>query len=119
MVVNTPIPCRPSVQIDQPADRGTCVIGGRLKLIRANDGKGGLDGCEGASFAGLQEAEQVLVVDGFLAVGGFEEASVDFVALVEVERVAKFFETVGQGATAGVLAEDELGVARANGFGSH
>jgi hypothetical protein len=43
----------------------------------------------------------------------------DFVELVAVERVAEFFETVGEGATAGVFAEDELGVARANGFRSH
>jgi hypothetical protein len=33
--------------------------------------------------------------------------------------VAEFFETVAKGVTAGVFAEDELGVARANGFGSH
>jgi len=67
----------------------------------------------------LQEAEQILVVDGFLAVGKFGEAGVDFVELVAVERVAESFETVGQSVTAGVFAEDELGVARANGFGSH
>src|SRR3984957_21312551 len=67
----------------------------RLKLIRANDGKGGLDGCDGDRFAGLQEAEQVLVVDGFLAVGESDEAGVDFVELVAVERVAEFLETVG------------------------
>ena len=67
----------------------------RLKLIRANDGKGGLDSCDRDCFAGLQEAEQVLVVDGFLAVGEFGEARVDFVELVALERVAEFFETVG------------------------
>jgi hypothetical protein len=33
--------------------------------------------------------------------------------------VAEFFETLANGVTAGVFAEDELGVARANGFGSH
>jgi hypothetical protein len=43
----------------------------------------------------LQEPEQVLVVDGFLAVGEFGEPGVDFVYLVAVERVAEFFETVG------------------------
>jgi hypothetical protein len=54
-----------------------------------------LDDCDGDCFAGLQEAEQVLVVDGFLAVGEFGEAGVDFADLVAVERVAEFFETVG------------------------
>jgi hypothetical protein len=44
-------------------------------------------------------------VDGFLAVGEFGEAGVDFVDLVAVDRVAEFFETVGEGATAGVFAE--------------
>jgi hypothetical protein len=45
------------------------------------------------------------IVDGFLAVGEFGEAGVDFVDLVAVDRVAEFFETVGEGATAGVFAE--------------
>ena len=36
----------------------------------------------------MQEAEQVLVVDGFLAVGEFGEAGIDFVDLVAVNRVA-------------------------------
>jgi hypothetical protein len=43
----------------------------------------------------LQEAEQVLVVDGFLAVGESDEAGIDFVELVAVEGVAEFLETVG------------------------
>jgi hypothetical protein len=43
----------------------------------------------------LQEAEQVMVVDRFLAVGEFGEEGVDFVDLVAVERVAEFLETVG------------------------
>jgi hypothetical protein len=45
----------------------------------------------------LEETEQVLVVDGFLAVGEFGEAGVNFVELVAVEQVAEFFETVGLG----------------------
>jgi hypothetical protein len=48
----------------------------------------------------LQEAEQILVVDGFLAVGEFGEANVDFVELVALEWVAEFFETIGEGTTA-------------------
>jgi len=46
-----------------------------------NGRSGGLDGCDRDCFAGLQEAEQVLVVDIFLAVGEFGEAVVDLVEL--------------------------------------
>ena len=57
--------------------------------------------------SGLQQAEQVLVVDGFLAVGEFGEAVVDLVELRAGERVAEFDEALFEGAAAAVFAEDE------------
>jgi hypothetical protein len=38
----------------------------------------------------------------FLRSASFGEAGVDFVEMVAVERVAEFFETVGEGATTGM-----------------
>src|ERR1017187_2112171 len=55
----------------------------------------------------FEQAEQVLVVDGFLAVGEFGEAGVDRVELFAGERVAEFDVALFQGAAAGVLAQHE------------
>jgi hypothetical protein len=67
----------------------------------------------------LKEAEDVLVVDGFLAIGELSEAVVDLVELFASKGVAEFFETVCKGAAAAVFAENEISVGYAYGGGRH
>ncbi len=66
-----------------------------------------------------QQAEKVLVVDGFLAVGEFGEAVVDLVELFAGECVAEFFEALFEHAAAAVFAEHEVGRWHADGLGRH
>src|SRR6266851_10006426 len=68
---------------------------------------------------GLKKAEEVLVVDGFLAVGEFGEAVVDVVEPLASEGVAELFEAICEGAAAGVFAEDKIGVGYAYGGWCH
>ena len=63
---------------------------------------------DGGDFGfGFEQADEVLVVDGFLAVGEFGETAVDGVEFGVSEIVAELDEAMFEGAAAAVLAEDE------------
>ena len=68
---------------------------------------------------GCEQGEEVLVVDGFLAVGELGEAGVDLVELGPGERVAEFGEAMLEGAAAGVFAENDVVGGDADGLGRH